>query len=59
MCVSCKWAKFNCSGFDFKHMPVIGKDQDGTVIVRCTEFVKTPFDGIQITNKNNKIFSQL
>lgn len=40
-------------------MPVIGKDQDGTVIVRCTEFVKTPFDGIQITNKNNKIFSQL
>ena len=40
MCVVCVNAQRNCSGFDFKHMPAIGKDRDGTVIVRCTEYEK-------------------
>ena len=40
MCVQCVHASRNCSGFDFKHMPAIGKDLDGTVIVRCTEYGK-------------------
>ena len=40
MCMACKFAQFNCSGFDFKHMPIIGKDADGIVIVKCSEFSK-------------------
>ncbi len=40
MCTQCVNAQLNCSGFDFKHMPAIGKDRDGTVIVRCTEYKK-------------------
>lgn len=40
MCTQCVHASRNCSGFDFKRMPAIGKDRDGTVIVRCTEYEK-------------------
>jgi|VirMetMinimDraft_7_1064189.scaffolds.fasta_scaffold26417_6 hypothetical protein len=40
MCVACKWAAYNCSAFDFKRMPAIGKDQDGIVIVKCSQFTK-------------------
>ncbi len=43
MCTNCVHRSRNCSGFDFKHMPAIGKDRDGTVIVRCTEYAKDPF----------------
>lgn len=43
MCIQCVHASRNCSGFDFKHMPAIGKDRDGTVIVRCTAYEKDPF----------------
>ncbi len=43
MCTQCVHASRNCSEFDFKHMPAIGKDRDGTVIVRCTEYEKDQF----------------
>ena len=43
MCIQCIRKSDNCSALDFKHMPVIGKDRDGTVIVRCTEYDKDPF----------------
>lgn len=38
MCIACKMATMNCSGFDFVRMPAIGKDSDGIVIVKCSEF---------------------
>jgi len=43
MCVACKKLHNNdCSKLDFKSMPPISrkKDDDGVVIVKCTEFVK-------------------
>ena len=38
MCINCHWATFDCSGRDFRHMQAIVKDQDGVVIVKCSEF---------------------
>jgi hypothetical protein len=38
MCAKCRLGYANCSDLDFKHMPVIGKDKDGTVVVKCSKY---------------------
>ena len=38
MCLRCARAAYNCSALDFAHMPAIGKDSDGVVIVKCSEY---------------------
>lgn len=43
MCTQCVHASRDCSGLDFKHMPAIGKDRDGTIIVRCVAYEKDAF----------------
>ena len=38
MCQRCAHATHDCSDLAFAKMPAIGKDRDGLVIVRCTEY---------------------
>ena len=43
MCVECINKTQNCSDYDFTKMKSIGKDSDGIVIVKCSEYEKDPF----------------
>ena len=38
MCFACVKIDDDCSGLDFKSMPVIDTYPDGTQVVKCTEF---------------------
>lgn len=40
MCASCKHRLENCSKLPFKKMQAIGKDNDGVVVIKCSEFNK-------------------
>lgn len=40
MCMACAKAEDDCSHLAFADMPVIDKYADGTLVVRCTEFVR-------------------
>lgn len=40
MCAGCNHHAFLCTGLKFSEMPVIGKDDDGTLIVKCTDYDK-------------------
>jgi len=40
MCISCKFAKRDCSFLSFNTMPVIKKINSVTVSVKCTEHVQ-------------------
>lgn len=39
MCLECEMGRHEC-GLPFHEMPVIGKDSDGTFVVRCTSYKK-------------------
>jgi len=40
MCAACKHLDVrDCSSLPFKGMPVMKTDKDGTVVVKCVEFV--------------------
>ncbi len=41
MCQQCIHKEADCSALDFQHMQVVGKDRDGTVVVKCSEYKKT------------------
>lgn len=40
MCRVCREATSDCSGLPFSTMPVIGRDSDGTAVVKCTEYAR-------------------
>lgn len=40
MCAGCSHHAFLCTGLKFAAMPIIGKDEDGTLVVRCTDYEK-------------------
>jgi len=40
--MACAKAEDDCSTLAFADMPVIDKYADGTLVVRCTEFVRKP-----------------
>jgi len=40
MCAECEHLHDDCSALPFRKMQAIGKDRDGTVVVRCTEYAK-------------------
>jgi len=41
MCTSCKKSHDDCSGLDFKSMPILSRDEH-EIIVRCTDFQRKP-----------------
>ena len=41
MCASCDKRFNNCSNLDFSQMRIIRKDKDGSLVVKCSEYVKT------------------
>ena len=40
MCVTCVHALHACDHLEFDRMPVIGRDDDGRAVVRCTAYKK-------------------
>jgi hypothetical protein len=42
MCLACVRRSSDCSRLDFKAMPVMRKDKDGTPVVRCSYFRHAP-----------------
>jgi len=56
LCMICVHKLKDCSGMEFEKMPVIGKDQDGIVVVNCVEykFELTPIASLPALTKNTK-----
>lgn len=40
MCAECKNVNADCSKIPFNEMPVIGKDKDGCLVVKCDAYRK-------------------
>ncbi len=46
MCGACAYRLRVCDHLDFTKMQPIGKYPDGTIVVKCTEFIKRITEGM-------------
>lgn len=40
MCLACEHTLSNCSSLNFSAMRPMGRDHDGTIVVRCDRFIR-------------------